>query len=368
MTEVSARAALALRAARQHLGERLPPGQAAAAAVVGLQDTPPGASGLALAARLQDAAEADLGALVIVPTIRGAPLAVAVEDLALFTAGLEPPDDAAAKVLIGNAWKFLDGITPVEALDRVSEAVADALAGGPLERDAFHQALRERLPASLLWWCKGCGSHHVHPSLWRATGVRGVLAIVGRDGRTAVFGTPPAAPPVDDPGGVLARRFLWAYGPSTPSLFAKWAGIAPGHAEALWARAGALEEVALAGRRAWALAADVAALVDPPTVRSVRLLPGYDPYLAGRDRELLLPRAEDRKRLWTTLGNPGAVLVDGAIAGTWRAAKQGRKLVVTVASFGSLLPAAALAAEAATLAPWRGASEAEVHEPPQSGS
>lgn len=360
--EVTARAALAVRATRQHLAARLEPGESAAAAVVGLQDTPPGAAGLSLAARLTEASEADLDALVIVYTIRGAPLAVSREDLALFTAGLAPPDDAAAKVLIGNAWKFLDGITPLEALDRVSAAVADALAGGPLDRDAFHQALRERLPPELLWWCKNCGSHHVHPSLWRATGIRGVLAISGRDGRAAIFAAPPSAPPVEDPGGALARRFLWAYGPSTPSLFAKWAGIAPAHAKALWARAGALEEVTLEGKRAWVLAGDLAPFADPPAIAGIRLLPGYDPYLASRDRELLLPRAEDRKRLWTMLGNPGAVLVDGAIAGIWRAAKQGKRLVVRVEGFGPALPVDALEAEASTLAPWRGASDVEVDE------
>jgi hypothetical protein len=352
VTAVSGRAAVALRAVRQHLGERLGPGCAADAAVVGLQDTPPGAAGLALAARLRDATEADLDTLVIVPTI--------LDDLALFTAGLEPPDDAAAKALIGNAWKFLGTVTPLEALDRVSQAVADALAAGPLDRDTFHEALRERLPASLLWWCRGCNSHHVHPSLWRATGIRGVLSIAGRDGRTAIFAAPPAAPPVEDPGGMLAHRFLWAYGPSTPSLFAKWAGIAPSHAKALWARAGELQEVTLEGKRAWALASDHDAFADPPAVTGVRLLGGYDPYLAGRDRELLLPRAEDRKRLWTILGNPGAVLLDGAIAGTWRAAKQGRRLVVTVASFGPRLPARALSAEARTLARWRGVEDVEV--------
>ena len=79
----------------------------------------------------------------------------------------------------------------MEALDRVSEAVHESLRDGPLPRDDFHQALRERLPGELLRWCKGCGSHHVHPSLWRATGIRGVLAIVGREGRSAVFGLPP---------------------------------------------------------------------------------------------------------------------------------------------------------------------------------
>ena len=129
--------------------------------------------------------------------------------------------------MIGSAAKTLGERTAMEALDRVSEAVDDALAGGPLARDEFHQALRERLPDDLLWWCRGCGSHHVHPSLWRATGVRGVLAVVGREGRSAVFGLPPKAAPVKDPGRELARRFLRAYGPSRPPLFAAWAGLGP---------------------------------------------------------------------------------------------------------------------------------------------
>ena len=40
----------------------------------------------------------------------------------------------------------MDGVTAMEALDRVSEAVYDSLRDGPLARDDFHQALRERLP------------------------------------------------------------------------------------------------------------------------------------------------------------------------------------------------------------------------------
>lgn len=160
------------------------------AAVVGLQDTPPGAAMLALAARADVGPDA-LDEFVIVPSVRGAPLAIAPQDVAVFTAGLEPPDEEAARAVVGNAWKSLDGITAMEALDRVSEAVFDSLREGPRPRDDFHQALRERLPRELLWWCKGCSSHHVHPSLWRATGVRGVLAIVGCEGRSAVFGCRP---------------------------------------------------------------------------------------------------------------------------------------------------------------------------------
>jgi hypothetical protein len=70
--------------------------------------------------------------------------------LYVFTAGLEPPDEEAAQVVVGNAWKSLDGITTMDALDRASEAVHDSLREGPLPRDDFHQALRERLPDELL--------------------------------------------------------------------------------------------------------------------------------------------------------------------------------------------------------------------------
>jgi len=360
MTTVRRTAALAVRLARQHLDARVE--DAATAAYVGLQDTPPGSAGQSLAARMVDASPSDLDSLVIVPSLRGAPLAVAREDLAVFTAGVAPPDDKAAAVLIGNAAKALpDGVGSLEALDRVSDAVGDALSDGPLERDDFHQALRDRLPKDLLWWCKGCQSHHVHPSLWRATGIRGVLAIGGRaGGRTAIFEAPPRAAKVDDPAGELARRFLRAYGPATHSLLAAWAGIAPAHAKELWERAGELAEVKLEGKKAFVLADDVDVWASPPEVEGVRLLPGYDGFLAARDRELLQPDEGLRKQQWRPLGNPGAVLRDGKLSGTWRAAKKGKKLTVTVDWFTSRPPKRALSEEAATLAVWRDVDDVSV--------
>ena len=354
--EVTRTQALAFRVARHHLAERLGSDGARDAAVVGLQDTPPGTAAVALAARADVPPEA-LDELVLVPCVRGAPLAVAERDLAVFTRGLEPPDEDAARAVVGNAWKSLDGIAAMEALDRVSDAVHDSLRDGPLPRDDFHQALRERLPRELLWWCKGCGSHHVHPSLWRATGIRGVLAIVGREGRSAVFGLPPKAPAVEDPGAELARRYLRAYGPARPKLLADWAGLASSHAAALWERAGPLVEVDVDGKKAWALADDEVALADPPPARGARLLPNLDPLNAARDRELLVPDPAVRKRIWRVLGGPGTVLVSGEVAGLWRPAKKGKQLVVTVEPLGDLSPAARdeLAAEADRLPPFRGA-------------
>jgi hypothetical protein len=202
----------------------------------------------------------------------------------------------------------------------------------------------------------------VHPSLWRATGVRGVLAIVGREGRSAVFGLPPEAAGVEDAGAELARRFLAAYGPARPKLLADWAGLASSHAAALWERAGPLVEVDLEGGTAWALDEDRAALAEESAIDGVRLLPNLDPLNTGRDRELLVPDPAVRKRIWTVLGGPGTVLIAGEVGGLWRPAKKGRKLVVTVEPLGELTESAReeLAAEAERLAPFRGAETAAV--------
>ena len=55
----------------------------------------------------------------------------------------------------------------------------------------------------------------------------------------------------------------------------------------------------------------------------MRLLPSGDAYylLQGADRELLVPDAPRRGELWTSRVWPGAVLVAGEIAGTWRRAQ-----------------------------------------------
>jgi hypothetical protein len=344
---------LAFRIARHRLGGRVP--DAATAAFPGLQDTPPGSAGAALAARADVGPEA-LEELVVVPSLRGAPTAVALEDLAIFTTGLEPADDDEAKHLIGNAWKPLERHTALEALDVASEAVRDVLAGGPLSKSEFHRTLTERVPEDLRWWCRGCGEHHVHPSLWRATGIRGVLAIVGRDGRSPVFGAPPPAPPVADPGGALARRYLQVHGPTTPLLFRYWGYLTLPHAKRLIARAGELAQI---GDR-WVLAED--AELEAPEPSGARLLPNLDPIASAKDREILVPDEALRKRIWRSLGGPGMALVDGEVAGLWRPRKKGKRLVVELEPLRRLTAPEreALAAEAERLAPFRGAATAEL--------
>ena len=72
------------------------------------------------------------------------------------------------------------------------------------------------------------------------------------------------------------------------------------------------------------LAADEPAMrIGETSPAPARLLPSGDAYylLQGAERELLVPRADQRLRLWTSRVWPGALLVEGEIRGTWRRAQ-----------------------------------------------
>jgi Winged helix DNA-binding domain len=327
MTEVGADQALAFRLAGQHLDRRV--AAAVAVAAIGLQEYPPEWGALAaLRARSLDPLPRDV---VQVNAFRGAPYVVPRADARIFTAALVPEDEAGLKALVGSAAakEVLEaGYGVGEALQRVAEAAREGLSDGPLDRDAFHQAMRERLPDGLLPWCRGCQSHHVRPGFWRALGPLEVTVMPGK--ATWALADPPAMS-IEDARAELVRRFLRVYGPATHSQLASWAQTAASHAKRLFA--GVHEELVPAsveGRRGFVLAADLERLERPPAASGVRLLGGHDPYVAQPDRESLVPDAALRKRLFPPVGRPGVVLVDGRLAGLWKGHKRGDVLEVSV--------------------------------------
>lgn len=330
MREVEREQALAFRVAGHHLHERTDPLTAIAAC--GIQEYPPGWAAIALHARTDG--EPDPADVVLVNAMRGSPYLVPRADMAVFTTALVPGDDDGFAALIGPATAkevAEAGFTPRGALELVAEAARDALSDGPLGRDDFHQALRERLPDGLLPWCRGCQSHHVRPGLWRALGPFGVTEMSAK-AEWRLTGRPGTDP--REAGKELVRRFLRCYGPATHTHLAQWAQTAPAHTKALFAAvADELEPVRLSGQRRWVLAADLDRLESPPPARGVRLLGGYDPWVSQPDR-LLAPDADVRKRLFPPVGRPGVVLADGRLAGLWRARKQGERLDVTVEWLG----------------------------------
>jgi hypothetical protein len=293
--------------------------------------------------------------VVQVHSFRGAPYVVPRDDVRVFTAALVPADEAELKALVGpvNAKEARDeGFEVPEALALVADAAREGLAGGPLGRDDFHQALRERVPAGLLPWCANCKSHHVRPGFWRTLGPLEVTVMPEK----AVFAlADPPAMPLGEARDELVRRFLRVFGPATPRQLATWAQTSGGHARALFE---GLSEELVETNRGFVLAEDVARLESPSPASGVRLLGGYDPWVTMPDRDALVgTNGALKKKLFVSVGRPGVVLIDGAIAGLWKGRKQGRVLEVTLDWFGA---PADVAEEAEAMASLRGCDSARI--------
>jgi hypothetical protein len=136
----------------------------------------------------------------------------------------------------------------------------------------------------------------------------------------------------------LVTRYLYAYGPATPQHLARWLGIPPRRAVALFDElAGELEQVEVDGVPGWTLAGDTS--TPPRPHRGIRLLGYFDAFVvAGQPREWLYPGAAATRGLTPTgqAGNYPVLLVDGVVGGVWHQRRSGRRLAVTVEPLGEL--------------------------------
>lgn len=362
---------LAFRLAGHHLIERRPLRQLTdVAGACGVRNTPPGSSLLALHARVADltpaavdAALTDSRTLVEALGMRISPHLVPAPDLAVFTLGALPAEEASLRGALSNFTAQLDraGLTATAALAQATEAAQAELEDGPLARGALSAGLTRRLPAALGQFCRACGSTHVFESLFRLVGVRGVWVIARSGKQTVYVRTDQAigAVPSGDPSTLrteLLRRYLRCFGPSTARDFGDWVGIGTAEAQHAWDQiADRLAEVDVDGRRAWICADDLAAFESPPQPAGARFLPPYDAYLDQRDRVTLVPDKAGHRQVWAILGNPGGLLLDGELVGTWRPQKKGRRLNLAISAFSPLSPGARaeIEAEAVLLGPIR---------------
>ena len=354
---------LAFRLARSGLASRSAASLAEAAACPA-SDFTRDAALLALAARdeavnREDYEEAIDGSdLVLAHIVRGAIHAVAPDRFALYGRALISTDDDELGAQLGQQVQRLaadKGFAPTEALEEVSEATRDALGRGrALSKNDLHEELRRRVGPDLMPWCKGCGSFHVAPMLWRYGSVKAGARL--DSSRRYRLGKPGRAPKAAQAVG----RFLGFYGPASVGDFADWAGVARPHATRLWEGVeGDLEEISVGKRKAWVMKDDLEDLESPPAARGVRLIPPGDPYLQKPNRPLLTPDPELRKRLFRPVASPGAVLKDGRLAGTWRAKAKGKKAEISVQKLGRLARRD-VEEEAQRVARLRGASEARL--------
>jgi Winged helix DNA-binding domain len=328
---------------------------------LGVQEYTPDSTRVALAARTGAALEDDR--LVTVWAARGAPHLHRRDDLAGLVEQLWPvgDDDAAARIKSGQ----IPDAAPlgVRAFTTTAEAFREVLTG-PIPRGEVSTEVSRRVPVELTYECRSCRARHIAGNVWQNAGLAGGVEVLSR-GKDAMLGPLPDAPALPAANRGVSRLieiYLRFLGPAGPGEVAKYLGTTTAVIKAVWPSDG-LTEVRVEDRRAWLPSSAAGLLESVPAPRGVRWLPPMDPLLQARDRDLLVPGRERQKEVWRILGNPGALLVDGEIAGVWRARMAGRKRVdLTVTTFGKLTSAqiAQVEEEAAQVARARGVTQARV--------
>jgi hypothetical protein len=222
-----------------------------------------------------------------------------------------------------RAWLNGWGVT-AEQMQAAVAAIDACLREGELNRRELADAVGARVPEL------ADKVHESWGSFLKPSAFRGELCFAPSDGRHVRFTHPdrwlgPAQG--EDPGAALrdlVRRYLGAYGPATPEdLHRWWSGFTVAGARRL------LEEVAVPvdveGVPSHLLAEhldDVAAAEPDGTLR---LLPAFDPYVAGAPRagHGIFPAAR-RAEIYRQAGWLTPVIVlDGVIVGTFRYERKG---------------------------------------------
>lgn len=381
---------VAFRLRAHHLDERLGEnGILAAAGRCGIQNSPPGSALLALYARVQnltqervEAQVAEEKSLLQTWCMRGSPFYIPSVDAAVFTTGVLPPTDDALRHFLPGVAQTLGELdmTIAEAVELTGAELRGVLSGRRLTITDLGAELAtriaRRLPRSQRdpWEAVGpyapdqpLGEGIVHFCI-RILTLQQAVCLAPRVGNKAPFvlidewfGQPLPSVDAEGPRAELLRRYLRSYGPSTRADFAAWVGISAGDTDPWWSLIE--DELAPVGYRgtSWILSEDLPTLCTASVPQGVRLLPPRDPYTQMRDRDAIVDPAFHRE-IWKTIGEPGAVLVNGRITGTWRPRKSGRKLTITITAFDrpSNRQKTLLQDEAEQIAPLRGASSVDV--------
>jgi hypothetical protein len=264
------------------------------AAWIGLQDSMPRAALLSIHARVAGATPVSWEdpAYVQLWGPRFQAYVVPAQDHALFSVS-RYPDDARGQ----------------DVAEKMASMLHDHLAGRRMRYDEAGLALG------------------VHGNRFRYGAATGTILLRWEGARLPVVWTvarPDIAP--RDARLEIARRYAHHLGPTSAESFAKWLGIGGGQArEAFRDLDPELTAARTDIRDGFILAADEASFRSTPSSPApARFLPSGDPFwlLWGRDRELLVPDARRRDQLWTSRVWPGALLVEGDVAGTWRRAHE----------------------------------------------
>ena len=300
----------------------------------GVQDTGRDGASWALANRgvpVQDATELEACPDVALAwTLRAAPHYYRRTDLPQVLIATSPLSDRDAAKRVTGADKPLKdaGISTLTGLTEVATQLRDVVTGS-LAKGEVSTQLTARLDPPYLRYCRGCKTTHSWEVPFRIGALYAGLEL-----------EPGTSPPV------LRRIPAWPIrtpGPA-PDPMAAPESLQPirndvaafldspvAEVKAHWP-ADAVE-VSVDGRRGWILGELGGKEHDHELLR---LLGGFDLFLQGKDRDLIVPDKSKHKALWPILGRPGAVLCGTEITGSWRPKAAGKQFTLRLELWNTL--------------------------------
>jgi hypothetical protein len=342
---------------------------------LGIQDTPPGSAKVHWANRLGEPLDEGVfgrkqNGLDEVWSMRGSPHVHRTTDLQARAAAIWPLSDRDVKDRLGKGLvqQMLDAeLAPRDAYRIAADAMAEAVRehDGPMPRGELSTAVTKAIPDELSSYCKGCEVVHISESLFRGTGLLGGLRIVRGTSPLELEPIPGWKQSEPDPQATLdlAISYLALLGPATVGDAADFVGTTKQDLAERWPEDGLTEVVADGRKACWYPEDELDDLLDAPEPELARFLAPGDPYLQGRDRNLVVPDRDHQKQIWKIIGNPGTVVVDGEVVGTWRPKASGKKVTLTVTPLKRITKAARaqlVEEEAPLVAAARGQEQADV--------
>lgn len=273
------------------------------------------------------------GPLVSLWSVRGAPHAHPLTHLDFVRDALAPQESDEG------------GAAHVEAVEEVAAALS-AVVTAPTSKSKASREVADRVSARLVEWCARCEADHVPDALFRAAGRQAQIVLGPEEQRATMLHPTPdhRQEKVDHPRLELLKAYFRVNGPTSRSLFRDWLDSDSGATADLWKELGDdLVRVQVDNRRYDLPEALVDAVKSAPKPDGAVLVPPNDPYLRQVDRTLLVPDSRRRQQVWRPLSGPGALLVDGEVAGIWRYRRTDQELTIT--PFDSLAPARRAKAE-----------------------
>lgn len=274
----------------------------------------------------------------------------------------------AAKRIVGADKPLKEaGIPTLVGLSELAKQLRHTVTD-PMVKGEVSNQLTGRLDPAYVRYCQACQATHSWEVPFRVGALYAGLELEPGTSPPVLRRIPdwpkrepgPAPDPMAAPRSLQPiRNYLRFLGPATPNDVAAFLDSPVAEIKRHWPEDAV--EVKVDGRQGWLLG-EVGDLEQDQQL--LRLLGGFDLYLQGKDRDLVVPDVSRHKELWPTLGRPGAVLRGTEIVGTWRPKASGKQLTLRLSLWTTLSrqSRSQLELEAERLAAHRGVKLTEIIE------